>query len=191
MSSIFTKSFCKWACALMLAIILAPVGLYMAWYVSELAPFYYVALDSEGDELNVIEFDELDHDDLFLVKNYPTRYEIKTGGYALIFVLDTKAEQVNPNLHIGVFGKEHTFKTNLLGCAVKSYKRSLGILERSDYYLYFLVLGPSELHCLDLTDKSNRRELRIDVYKGSQLVGNHSVSYFYKENGYRDNRVWP
>ena len=90
-----------------------------------------------------------------------------------------------------MFGKEHTFKANLLGCAVKSYKRSSVILERSDYYLNFLVLGPSELHCLDLTDKSNRRELRINVYKGSQLVGNHSVSYFYKENGYRDSRVWP
>ena len=94
----------------MLAIMLAPLGLYLAWYVSELVPFYHVALLSEDDDLNVVEFDGLDHDDLFLVKNYPTRYEIKTDGYALIFVLDTKAEQVSPNLHIGVFGKEHTFK---------------------------------------------------------------------------------
>ena len=190
MNSAPIKPFYKWVCGLILAILLAPAGLYMTWYISELVPFYYVALHSEDEELNVVEFGEFDHDALFLVKDYPIKYEIKTNAYTLVFVVDTKSKRIYPNLHIGVCGEGYTFKTNLLGCAGKSYKRSPGILDRSDYSIYFQVEGPYEAHCLDLTDKSKSRELRIDVYKGSQLVGDHSVSYFYKANGYRDNRVW-
>lgn len=172
-------------------VLLLPMLVYFAWFLSELRPFYHVSLDIKASQLVVTKWGRLRHRDLFLVKKYPTQFEYKNDDYALKFIIDTQSDKLWPNLHVGLFGDGYTFKSSIMGCAGVSYKTPVKNLVNSDDLVSFEAFAPYKGNCMDLIEKEKSRTLTIDIYKDNQFLNRHEISYYYKENGFRDNRVWP
>lgn len=169
-----------------LAVFLFFLAAFSVWYLKEFNPFY--SLKFLDEKLMPLEKRPITGPRLLLAKSYVNAFELRTPQYRIIIEVDSNYAEPNANFSIeSSYDEALNIRVSGLLCSLPFKSDFLDLNHMSDEDSANLKIPQ---YCVE-QNTEKIKFLVVDVYRGQEKIGSHSLRYKLSRNGYRDDGVLP